>query len=40
MLRFRPSAKDQIKRSWKDVQTNARFSLFRTKKKLLRKAEM
>ncbi|EIW66435.1 hypothetical protein TREMEDRAFT_70072 [Tremella mesenterica DSM 1558] len=37
---WKPSTKEQIKRNWKDVQTNARFTLFRAKKKLLRKAEL
>ncbi|WVQ93516.1 hypothetical protein IAU59_000590 [Kwoniella sp. CBS 9459] len=37
---WEPSTKDQLKRNMKDIATSARFSLFRTKKKLLRKAEM
>ncbi|WVW80262.1 hypothetical protein I302_102240 [Kwoniella bestiolae CBS 10118] len=37
---WHPSTKDQFKRNMKDIATSARFSLFRTKKKLLRKAEM
>ncbi|KAI9632746.1 uncharacterized protein MKK02DRAFT_41058 [Dioszegia hungarica] len=34
---WKPDAKEQFKRQWKDMQTNARFSLFRAKKKLERK---
>lgn len=34
---FRPDTKELFKRQWKDVSTNARFSLFRAKKKLERK---
>ncbi|WRT65795.1 uncharacterized protein IL334_002744 [Kwoniella shivajii] len=37
---WHPSTKDQFKRNMKDIATSARFSLFRTKKKLLRKAEI
>ncbi|WWD16405.1 hypothetical protein CI109_100831 [Kwoniella shandongensis] len=37
---WKPGAKDAVKRNLKDIATSARFSLFRTKKKLLRKAEM
>ncbi|WWC96867.1 hypothetical protein V866_003742 [Kwoniella sp. B9012] len=37
---WHPSTKDQLKRNMKDIATSARFSLFRTKKKLLRKAEL
>ncbi|WWC68525.1 uncharacterized protein I206_102454 [Kwoniella pini CBS 10737] len=37
---WHPSTKDHLKRNMKDIATSARFSLFRTKKKLLRKAEM
>lgn len=33
---WRPTAKDQVKRTWKDLSTNARFSLYRAKKKLER----
>jgi hypothetical protein len=36
----RPNAKDEVKRTWKDIQTSARFSLLRTKKKILRKADI
>ena len=36
----RPTTKEQFKRQWKDLSTNARFSMFRAKKKLLRKAEL
>lgn len=34
-----PTAKDEVKRGVKDISTNARFSMFRAKKKLLRKAD-
>ncbi|ORX35246.1 hypothetical protein BD324DRAFT_84034 [Kockovaella imperatae] len=37
---WRPSTKEQFRRQWKDLSTNARFSMFRAKKKLLRKAEL
>ncbi|WVQ78875.1 hypothetical protein IAT38_000966 [Cryptococcus sp. DSM 104549] len=37
---WHPGTKDALKRNLKDIATNARFSLYRTKKKLLRKAEM
>ncbi|OCF40057.1 hypothetical protein I317_06132 [Kwoniella heveanensis CBS 569] len=37
---WEPTTKDQLKRNMKDIATSARFSLFRTKKKLLRKAEI
>lgn len=37
---FRPTPKDQMKRNLKDIATSARFSLYRTKKKLLRKADL
>nr|ODN90376.1 hypothetical protein L204_05981 [Cryptococcus depauperatus CBS 7855] len=39
-IEWHPGAKDQIKRNLKDIATSARFSLYRTKKKLLRKAEL
>ncbi|WVR03718.1 hypothetical protein IAU60_000713 [Kwoniella sp. DSM 27419] len=35
-----PSTKDQLKRNMKDIATSARFSLFRAKKTLMRKADM
>ncbi|WWC88041.1 uncharacterized protein L201_002944 [Kwoniella dendrophila CBS 6074] len=37
---WHPTTKDQFKRNMKDIATSARFSLFRAKKKVLRKAEM
>ncbi|KAL0242133.1 hypothetical protein I308_105762 [Cryptococcus tetragattii IND107] len=37
---WRPTPKDQMKRNLKDIATSARFSLYRTKKKLLRKADL
>ncbi|WVQ77355.1 hypothetical protein IAR50_007039 [Cryptococcus sp. DSM 104548] len=37
---WHPTAKDQVKRNFKDIATSARFSLYRTKKALMRKAEM
>ncbi|KAK8861673.1 hypothetical protein IAR55_002496 [Kwoniella newhampshirensis] len=37
---WRPGPKDAVKRNLKNIATSARFSLFRTKKKLLRKAEI
>ncbi|ORY29799.1 hypothetical protein BCR39DRAFT_531076 [Naematelia encephala] len=36
---WKPTLKDEIKRNWKDLATNARFSMFRAKKKLSRKTE-
>lgn len=37
---FRPDPKDALKRNIKDLSTNARFGMFRAKKKILRKAEL
>ncbi|ODN77124.1 hypothetical protein L202_05655 [Cryptococcus amylolentus CBS 6039] len=37
---WHPTAKDQVKRNFKDIATSARFSLYRTKKALMRKAEL
>ena len=36
----RPTTKEVIKKEWKDLQTHARFGLFRAGKKLSRKAEL
>lgn len=40
MLTLRPTVKEGFKRNVKDMSTNARFSMFRAKKTLLRKAEI
>jgi hypothetical protein len=36
----RPDPKDALKRNIKDMSTNARFSVFRAKKKILRKTDL
>lgn len=38
-LTHSPTAKEEVKSAVKDLSTNARFSVFRAKKKLLRKAD-
>ncbi|KAL7419282.1 hypothetical protein Q5752_006119 [Cryptotrichosporon argae] len=37
---WKPNVKEAVKRNVKDVAVNARFSMFRAKKKILRKAEI